>query len=286
MRRDFIVLAALILTGCANVTRDTWVTADGSVNRINELQQRHQYCMGRANSDDLAGTAIGGGGIVGRSVRRTLYKDCMEEYGYRKVRTEQVALGEGNTCGQANQTCTLKSSDLNPFGYDLAAASPPAAVSTPTVVTPPAVVSGPAVLPPSAVAPPPAAVSPPPATVPVPQPTAQGDTITTISGVMIKTLRPGTGPAPTAPDRVRMHYDGYLLDGTVFDSSIQRGDPVVWPLNGVIRCLTDGVPMMKVGGKSRLMCPPHTAYGDRGKPPLIAPGASLIFEIELLGIVK
>jgi len=103
---------------------------------------------------------------------------------------------------------------------------------------------------------------------------------------MMKTLRPGTGPAPTTADRVRMHYEGYLMDGTVFDSSIRHGEPVVWPLNAVIRCLADGVPMMKVGGKSRLMCPPHTAYGDRGKPPLIAPGASLIFEIELLGIVK
>jgi len=62
MQRHFIVLAALILTGCGHVTRDTWVTADGWANRIDELQRRHLYCMGRANSDDLAGTAIGGGG--------------------------------------------------------------------------------------------------------------------------------------------------------------------------------------------------------------------------------
>src|SRR5262249_24871291 len=144
------------------------------------------------------------------------------------------------------------------------------------------------VAPPSAVvSPPPAAVSPPSATVPVPQPTAQGDTIiTTISGVMVKTLRPGTEPVPTVADRVRMRYEGYLMDGTVFDSSIRGGEPVVVPLTGLIRCLTDGVPMMKVGGKSRLMCPSHTAYGDRGLPPAIKPGATLIYEIELLGIVK
>ena len=101
----------------------------------------------------------------------------------------------------------------------------------------------------------------------------------------MKTLRPGTGPAPSAADRVRMHYEGYLMNGTVFDSSIAR-EPVVVPLNGVIRCLAEGMQMMKVGGKSRLICPPHMAYGNLGRPPLIAPAASLIYEIELLEIVK
>ena len=106
------------------------------------------------------------------------------------------------------------------------------------------------------------------------------------SGVIVTTLKPGTGAAPAATDRVKVHYHGTLIDGTVFDSSVQRGEPVTFPLNQVVPCWTEGVQQMKVGGKSRLVCPADTAYGDRGAPPRIKPGATLVFEVELLDIVK
>lgn len=108
----------------------------------------------------------------------------------------------------------------------------------------------------------------------------------TPSGLIITTLKPGGGPSPTATDKVKVHYQGTMTDGSVFDSSVQRGEPVTFPLNGVIRCWTEGVQMMKVGGKSRLVCPSDLAYGDRGAPPRIKPGATLVFEVELLEIVK
>jgi FKBP-type peptidyl-prolyl cis-trans isomerase FkpA len=105
------------------------------------------------------------------------------------------------------------------------------------------------------------------------------------SGVIITTLKPGTGPSPKATDKVKVHYHGTLTDGTVFDSSVQRGQPATFPLNGVIKCWTEGVQQMKVGGKSRLVCPADVAYGERGAPPRIKPGATLVFEVELLEIV-
>jgi FKBP-type peptidyl-prolyl cis-trans isomerase FkpA len=105
------------------------------------------------------------------------------------------------------------------------------------------------------------------------------------SGVIITTLKPGTGPSPKATDKVKVHYHGTLTDGTVFDSSVQRGQPAEFPLNGVIKCWTEGVQQMKVGGKSRLVCPSEVAYGERGAPPRIKPGATLVFEVELLEIV-
>jgi FKBP-type peptidyl-prolyl cis-trans isomerase FkpA/FKBP-type peptidyl-prolyl cis-trans isomerase FklB len=108
----------------------------------------------------------------------------------------------------------------------------------------------------------------------------------TASGLIITTLKPGNGPSPTANDKVKVHYHGTLTDGTVFDSSVQRGQPATFPLNGVIKCWTEGVQLMKVGGKSRLVCPSDIAYGDRGAPPKIKPGATLVFEVELLEIVK
>jgi FKBP-type peptidyl-prolyl cis-trans isomerase FkpA/FKBP-type peptidyl-prolyl cis-trans isomerase FklB len=108
----------------------------------------------------------------------------------------------------------------------------------------------------------------------------------TSSGLIISTLKAGNGATPKASDSVRVHYHGMLTDGTVFDSSVQRGEPVSFPLNGVIPCFREGVQLMKVGGKSRLVCPADLAYGDRGAPPRIRPGATLVFEIELLEIVK
>jgi FKBP-type peptidyl-prolyl cis-trans isomerase FkpA/FKBP-type peptidyl-prolyl cis-trans isomerase FklB len=106
------------------------------------------------------------------------------------------------------------------------------------------------------------------------------------SGLILTTLKEGTGATPKATDTVKVHYHGTLIDGTVFDSSVQRGQPATFSLNGVVKCWTDGVQHIKVGGKSRLVCPANLAYGDRGAPPAIKPGATLIFEVELLDIVK
>ena len=108
----------------------------------------------------------------------------------------------------------------------------------------------------------------------------------TPSGAIVKTIKEGTGATPAATDTVKVHYHGTLIDGTVFDSSVKRGEPATFPLNGVIKCWTEGVQTMKVGGKSRLVCPANVAYGDRGAPPVIKPGATLVFEVELLEIVK
>ena len=108
----------------------------------------------------------------------------------------------------------------------------------------------------------------------------------TASGIVITTLKPGKGASPKATDTVEVHYQGTLIDGTIFDSSIKRGEPATFPLANVIPCWTEGVQQIKVGGKSRLVCPSNLAYGDRGSPPQIKPGATLVFEVELLNIVK
>lgn len=115
---------------------------------------------------------------------------------------------------------------------------------------------------------------------------AEKGAVRTASGLVVTTLKPGTGAAPKATDTVKVHYHGTLTDGTVFDSSVQRGQPATLALNGVIRCWAEGVALMKVGGKSRLVCPADLAYGDRGAPPRIKPGATIIFEVELLEIVR
>ena len=108
----------------------------------------------------------------------------------------------------------------------------------------------------------------------------------TASGAIVTMLKEGKGPSPKAADTVKVHYQGTLMDGTVFDSSVQRGQPATFPLGNVIKCWTEGVQEIKVGGKSRLVCPANIAYGDRGSPPTIKPGATLIFEVELIEIVK
>ncbi len=108
--------------------------------------------------------------------------------------------------------------------------------------------------------------------------------VKTDSGLVFIELTPGKGDSPTAESKVKVHYTGTLTDGTVFDSSVQRGEPVTFPLNGVIRCWTEGLQKMKVGGKAKLICPSDLAYGDRGSPPKIKPGATLVFDVELLGI--
>jgi FKBP-type peptidyl-prolyl cis-trans isomerase len=105
------------------------------------------------------------------------------------------------------------------------------------------------------------------------------------SGLIYKEIKAGTGANPTAEDTVRVHYTGTFPDGKVFDSSVQRGQPAEFPLKGVIPCWTEGIPKMKVGGKAKLVCPAAIAYGVQGRPG-IPGGASLIFEVELLDIVK
>ncbi len=105
----------------------------------------------------------------------------------------------------------------------------------------------------------------------------------TASGIVIKEVKAGTGKSPTAQDTVKVHYHGTTPDGQVFDSSVQRNEPAVFPLEGVIPCWTEAVQTMKVGGKSRIVCPPNLAYGDRGTPN-IKPGSTLVFDVELLEI--
>lgn len=112
------------------------------------------------------------------------------------------------------------------------------------------------------------------------------ETETLASGVVITHTIVGTGPMPTAVDRVKVHYRGTLLDGTEFDSSYKRNEPAVFPLGGVIRCWTQGVQKMKVGGKAKLTCPAATAYGERGAGSLVPPNATLNFDVELLAIEK
>jgi FKBP-type peptidyl-prolyl cis-trans isomerase FkpA len=108
--------------------------------------------------------------------------------------------------------------------------------------------------------------------------------VKTESGLVYKSTQEGTGASPQASDVVRVHYKGTLIDGKEFDSSFKRNEPATFPLNGVIRCWTEGLQRMKVGGKARLVCPSEIAYGDRGAPPDIAGGATLIFEVELLDV--
>jgi FKBP-type peptidyl-prolyl cis-trans isomerase FkpA len=109
-------------------------------------------------------------------------------------------------------------------------------------------------------------------------------TVKTSSGLVYTELKAGNGPSPKATDTVKVHYRGTLTDGKEFDSSYKRGQPAEFPLNRVIPCWTEGVQMMKVGGKAKLECPSSIAYGPQGHPPVIPGGATLIFEIELLGI--
>ena len=108
--------------------------------------------------------------------------------------------------------------------------------------------------------------------------------VTTASGLVYRSLADGNGASPTASDRVKVHYKGTFPDGREFDSSYKRGTPIEFPLNGVIACWTEGVQRMKVGGKAKLTCPPQIAYGSRGAGGVIPPNATLLFEVELLGI--
>ncbi|MEC7275240.1 MAG: FKBP-type peptidyl-prolyl cis-trans isomerase [Bdellovibrionota bacterium] len=108
----------------------------------------------------------------------------------------------------------------------------------------------------------------------------------TESGLVYKVLKEGTGAMPKATDTVEVHYEGKLINGEIFDSSLQRGKPVTFPLNQVIKGWTEGVQKVKEGGKIKLVIPSDLAYGTNGAPPKIPGGATLVFEVELLKIVK
>ncbi len=106
------------------------------------------------------------------------------------------------------------------------------------------------------------------------------------SGLIYREVEAGSGESPTKNNTVRVHYHGTLRDGTVFDSSVDRGTPFVTKLTSVIPCWTEGMQKMRVGGKARLVCPSKIAYRDRGSPPHIKPGATIAFDVELIEIVK
>src|SRR6266852_3910772 len=104
----------------------------------------------------------------------------------------------------------------------------------------------------------------------------------TESGAILTTIKEGNGATPKVMDTVKMHYLGTLIDGTVFDRSAKQGEPATIRINEMSKCWMEGMQQMKVGSKSKLVCPSSLAYRDKGLPPLIKPGATLVFEIELL----
>ena len=105
------------------------------------------------------------------------------------------------------------------------------------------------------------------------------------SGLQYKVLKEGNGRKPKATDSVKCHYEGMLVDGTLFDSSIQRGEPAVFPLNGVIAGWTEGLQLMEEGAKYRFFIPYHLGYGERGAGASIPPYAALVFDVELIEVV-
>jgi FKBP-type peptidyl-prolyl cis-trans isomerase FkpA len=115
---------------------------------------------------------------------------------------------------------------------------------------------------------------------------AEKGAVQTDSGLIYLSLKEGTGTAPQATDMVKVHYRGTLPDGREFDSSYKRNKPIDFKLDGVIKCWTEGLQKMKPGGKAKLVCPPAIAYGDSGAGEMILPGATIVFEVELLEVVK
>ncbi len=109
--------------------------------------------------------------------------------------------------------------------------------------------------------------------------------VRTKSGFVYLEVEKGTGPRPWPSNKVKVHYVGRLVDGTVFDSSVARGQPAIFPLKQVIRCWTEGLQLMKAGGKARLVCPSELAYGDGGMQGSIPGGATLVFDVQLLEVV-
>jgi FKBP-type peptidyl-prolyl cis-trans isomerase FkpA len=115
-------------------------------------------------------------------------------------------------------------------------------------------------------------------------PGAAAAPVTTKSGLVYQSLKEGSGSAPAATDTVKVHYRGTFTDGREFDSSYKRGEATEFPLNRVIPCWTEGVQLMKPGGKAKLTCPAAIAYGERGAGGVIPPNTTLNFEIELLSV--
>ena len=114
---------------------------------------------------------------------------------------------------------------------------------------------------------------------------AEKGALVTASGLVYKSVKDGKGASPAATDKVRVHYRGTFIDGREFDSSYKRGEPATFPLNRVIKCWTEGLQLMKVGGKARLTCPSAIAYGEKGAGNgEIPPNSTLQFEVELLGV--
>ena len=110
--------------------------------------------------------------------------------------------------------------------------------------------------------------------------------VVTASGLVYRSLKEGEGASPVATDKVKVHYRGTFPDGREFDSSYKSNQPAEFPLNRVIKCWTEGVQKMKVGGKAKLTCPASIAYGERGAGGVIPPNATLQFEVELLAVSK
>ena len=113
----------------------------------------------------------------------------------------------------------------------------------------------------------------------------ESDTKKTESGAVLKAIKEGNGATPKVSDMVKVRYTGTLIDGTVFDSSAKQGEAAMLRVNEMSKCWVEGIQQIKVGGKSKLVCPSSLAYRDKGLPPLIKPGATLVFEIELLEII-
>lgn len=114
---------------------------------------------------------------------------------------------------------------------------------------------------------------------------AESDTKKTESGAILKTIKEGNGATPKITDMVKVHYQGTLIDGTLFDGSAKQGEPAALRVNEMSKCWVEGMQQIKVGGKSKLVCPSNLAFRDKGLPPFIKPGATLVFEIELLEIM-
>jgi FKBP-type peptidyl-prolyl cis-trans isomerase FkpA len=110
--------------------------------------------------------------------------------------------------------------------------------------------------------------------------------VKTASGLVYRSIVDGKGPQPAASATVKVNYEGTFIDGKVFDSSKRNGGPISFPLNRVIKCWTEGVQKMRVGGKARLVCPPSIAYGAAGAGGVIPPNSTLVFEVELLDLVE
>jgi FKBP-type peptidyl-prolyl cis-trans isomerase FkpA len=115
---------------------------------------------------------------------------------------------------------------------------------------------------------------------------AEKGAVKTASGMVYLPVKEGSGTAPAVTDKVKVNYRGTLVNGEEFDSSYRRGQPAEFPLNAVVKCWTEGLQLMKPGGKAKLVCPPELAYGERGAGSVVPPNSTLVFEVELLEVKK